>query len=102
MKHFKLEKSQDEFYTSNSGLALLGLCINNFTSLTRHSFRQSTQRSCPEPAVSPHHADLDLLRLEKHATLHLHTRARSVSARSGATSFVHEREHPGVPEEEHF
>jgi hypothetical protein len=35
MKHFKLEKSQDEFYTSNSGLALLGLCINNFTSLTR-------------------------------------------------------------------
>lgn len=33
MKRFKLEKSQEEFYSSNSGLALLGLCINRFTSL---------------------------------------------------------------------
>jgi len=33
MKRFKLEKSKEEFYTSHSGLALLGLCINRFTSL---------------------------------------------------------------------
>ena len=33
MKRFKLEKSQEEFYTSNSGLALLGLSIDRFTSI---------------------------------------------------------------------
>jgi Transposase DDE domain group 1 len=35
MKKLKLEQSTDEFYTSNSGLALLGMCINKFTSLGR-------------------------------------------------------------------
>lgn len=33
LKRFFLEKSKDEFYTSHSGLALVGLCLNRFTSL---------------------------------------------------------------------
>lgn len=33
LKRFILEKSKDEFYTSHSGLALVGLCLNRFTSL---------------------------------------------------------------------
>lgn len=33
MKHFHIEKSKDEFYTSHSGMALVGLCLNRFTSL---------------------------------------------------------------------
>ncbi|MDP1989386.1 MAG: hypothetical protein Q8K00_00050 [Syntrophales bacterium] len=33
MKRFILERSSDEFYTSHSGLALIGLGINRFTSL---------------------------------------------------------------------
>lgn len=36
MKRFILEKSADEFYTSHSGMALIGLCINRFTSLRKH------------------------------------------------------------------
>ena len=35
MKRFIIEKSDDEFYTSHSGLALAGLGINRFTSLCR-------------------------------------------------------------------
>lgn len=35
MKRFILEKSDDEFYTSHSGLALAGLGINRWTSLCR-------------------------------------------------------------------
>ena len=31
MKRFLLEKSKEEFYTSHSGLALVGACINRFT-----------------------------------------------------------------------
>ena len=34
MKRLIIEKSKDEFYTSHSGLALIGLCLNRFTSLT--------------------------------------------------------------------
>lgn len=33
MKRFIIEKSDDEFYTSHSGLALVGLGVNRFTSL---------------------------------------------------------------------
>jgi hypothetical protein len=33
MKHFIIEQSDDEFYTSPSGLALVGLALNRFTSL---------------------------------------------------------------------
>src|SRR5512136_1983377 len=33
LKRFFLEKSKNEFYTSHSGLALVGLCLNRFTSL---------------------------------------------------------------------
>lgn len=33
LKRFFIEKSKDEFYTSHSGLALVGLCLNRFTSL---------------------------------------------------------------------
>jgi hypothetical protein len=36
MKRFITEKSDDEFYTSHSGLALIGLCINRFTRLRQH------------------------------------------------------------------
>jgi len=33
MKRFVLEQSDDEFYTSHSGLALAGLCINRYSGL---------------------------------------------------------------------
>ncbi len=33
MKRFILEQSDEEFYTSHSGLALVGLCINRFSKL---------------------------------------------------------------------
>jgi len=35
MKRFILEKSDDEFYTSHSGLALAGLCINRYSNLSK-------------------------------------------------------------------
>jgi len=35
MKRFILEQSDDEFYTSHSGLALAGLCINQHSDLSR-------------------------------------------------------------------
>jgi len=35
MKRFILEQSNDEFYTSHSGLALVGLCINKFSEMSR-------------------------------------------------------------------
>ena len=35
MKRFIIEKSEDEFYTSHSGAALIGLCLNRFTSMTK-------------------------------------------------------------------
>ncbi len=33
MKHFIIAQSRKEFYTSHSGLALAGLCINRLCSL---------------------------------------------------------------------
>jgi len=53
MKRFLLEKSQDEFYTSHSGLALVGLCLNRFTSLTK---RLEPLSSLKQGAIS--HADV--------------------------------------------
>ncbi|ALC17321.1 transposase, IS4 family [Desulfuromonas soudanensis] len=35
MKRFIIEKSEDEFYTSHSGAALIGLCLNRYTPLTK-------------------------------------------------------------------
>lgn len=35
MKRFLVEKSKDEFYTSHSGMALVGLGLNRFTSLSK-------------------------------------------------------------------
>lgn len=35
MKRFIIEKSEDEFYTSHSGAALIGLCLNRFTTLPK-------------------------------------------------------------------
>jgi len=34
MKRFVIEQSDKEFYTSHSGLALVGLALNRFTSLS--------------------------------------------------------------------
>jgi hypothetical protein len=44
MKHFTLEQSDDEFYTSHSGLALAGLCINRFSELSRVTGRKMEKR----------------------------------------------------------
>lgn len=35
MKRFIIEQSDNEFYTSHSGLALIGLCINRFSDLPK-------------------------------------------------------------------
>jgi hypothetical protein len=35
MKRFIIEKSEDEFYTSHSGAALIGLCLNRYTQLAK-------------------------------------------------------------------
>lgn len=35
MKRFKIEQSTTEFYTSHSGLALVGLCLNRYTGLSK-------------------------------------------------------------------
>lgn len=35
MKRFIIEQSDDEFYTSHSGLALVGLCINRYSEMSR-------------------------------------------------------------------
>ncbi len=34
MKRFIVEQSDTEFYTSHSGLALIGLCLNRYSSLS--------------------------------------------------------------------
>ena len=44
MKRFILEQSDDEFYTSHSGLALVGLCINRFSKLSQVIGRTMEQR----------------------------------------------------------
>ena len=40
MKRFILEQSDDEFYTSHSGLALAGLCLNRYSNLSRVTGRK--------------------------------------------------------------
>jgi len=35
MRRFIIEQSQEEFYSVHSGLALVGLCLNKFTSLEK-------------------------------------------------------------------
>lgn len=40
MKRFILEQSDDEFYTSHSGLALAGLCLNRYSELSRVTGRK--------------------------------------------------------------
>ena len=44
MKRFILEQSDDEFYTSHSGLALIGLCINRYSELSRVTGRKMDKR----------------------------------------------------------
>lgn len=39
MKRFILEQSDDEFYTSHSGLALAGVCLNRYSNLSRLTSR---------------------------------------------------------------
>lgn len=45
MKRFILEQSDDEFYTSHSGLALAGLCINRYGDLARIVSRKMEKNS---------------------------------------------------------
>ena len=42
MKRFILEQSDDEYYTSHSGLALIGLCIKRFSGLQQQVARKMT------------------------------------------------------------
>src|SRR5210317_765029 len=44
MKRFVLEKSKKQIYTSHSGLALVGLCVNRYTKLARSLQRTIAQR----------------------------------------------------------
>lgn len=44
MKRFILEQSDDEFYTSHSGLALAGLCINRYADLSRVAGRKMEKK----------------------------------------------------------
>jgi len=53
MKRFIIEKSEDEFYSSHSGLALIGLCLNRYTSLAK---RLGSVSSLKKGAIS--HADV--------------------------------------------
>lgn len=43
MKKFIIEQSGDEFYTSHSGLALIGLCINRYSGLPQQIARKMTK-----------------------------------------------------------
>ena len=43
MKRFILEQSDNEFYTSHSGLALIGLCINRFSTMPQKVTRKMTK-----------------------------------------------------------
>ena len=43
MKRFILEQSDNDFYTSHSGLALIGLCINRFSGMPQKVARQMTR-----------------------------------------------------------
>mgnify|MGYP001767728485 FL=1 len=54
MKRLTLEQSSEEFYTSNSGLALAGACINRYSDLGRQVGRVAKG--------SDHIAEVDILR----------------------------------------
>ena len=54
MKRLILEQSNDEFYTSHSGLALVGACINRYSDLGRQVGRLKRGGG--------HIADIDILR----------------------------------------
>ena len=54
MKRLILEQSSDEFYTSHSGLALAGACINRYSDLGRYVGRVAKG--------SDHIAEIDILR----------------------------------------
>ncbi len=54
MKRFILEQSNDEFYTSHSGLALVGACINRYSGLGRTLGRVAQG--------SDHIAEIDVIR----------------------------------------
>ena len=54
MKRLILEQSSEEFYTSHSGLALAGACINRYSDLGRHVGRVAKG--------SDHIAEIDILR----------------------------------------
>jgi hypothetical protein len=54
MKRLILEQSSDEFYTSHSGLALAGACINRYSDLARYIGRVAKG--------SDHIAEIDILR----------------------------------------
>jgi hypothetical protein len=43
MRKFIIEQSDDEFYTSHSGLALIGLCINRYSGLPQQIARKMTK-----------------------------------------------------------
>ena len=49
MKRFIIEQSEDEFYTSNSGVALVGLAMNRFTNLS-----SSLEKAAPSSDIIPH------------------------------------------------
>lgn len=54
MKRLILEQSSEEFYTSHSGLVLVGACINRYSDLGRHVGRVAKG--------SDHIAEIDILR----------------------------------------
>jgi len=54
MKRLILEQSSDKFYTSHSGLALAGVCINRYSDLGRHVGKVAKG--------SDHIAEIDILR----------------------------------------
>ena len=45
MKRFIIEQSDDEFYTSHSGMALIGLCLNRFSKLAEVTGRKMGKNS---------------------------------------------------------
>lgn len=65
MKRFILEQSDNEFYTSHSGLALIGLCINRFSDLPKQVARKMTRGQDKIPHIDIVRSMLGLLCLGK-------------------------------------
>lgn len=65
MKRFLLEQSGDEFYTSHSGLALIGLCINRYSGLAQQLSRKMTNSRDKIPHLDVVRSMLGLLCLGK-------------------------------------